>query len=248
MSVSGVAGWMNLKGLSLELDLPDELYSGVETMARITLRNRKGKLPSFLLRTDLSGPSTCAPLLRSRSAETLPVLLTPGARGKQSIPEIVVSSPFPVNFFVRSRGIALDGSFVVFPKPRPAPGGSAPGLHLGSAASTRGHGGDGELHSIVSYTGVEPLKSIHWRLSARQEELLVKRFTAAAAPPVVIDPDELPGGNLEERLSSATFLVNRLMRDEQSVGLRLGPHLVPPERGKAHRLALLSQLALYGLD
>ena len=88
---------------------------------------------------------------------------------------------------------------------------------------------------------------IHWKLSARSPDFLVKGFGRQTAPPLLIDPAQLPGQGQEERLSRAAWLVRRWVR-ERPVGLVLGDRLIPAECGKNHGRILLTELALYGLD
>ena len=86
---------------------------------------------------------------------------------------------------------------------------------------------------------------IHWRLSARSQELKVKELAGTVREPVVIDLNTLPG-DPEERLSRGAWLVNKLIRDEGiPVGLRLGDKLLPPGDSRGHRLRLLAALGAY---
>lgn len=55
MTVSGVAGWINIRGLELQVRLPDEIYAGQETFAYLVIANRKRFVPSFLLRVTVEG-------------------------------------------------------------------------------------------------------------------------------------------------------------------------------------------------
>jgi uncharacterized protein (DUF58 family) len=87
---------------------------------------------------------------------------------------------------------------------------------------------------------------IHWKLSARSDELLVKEFGHATAQPLVIDLDALPG-NLEGRISLAAGLVRRWSR-ERPVGLKLRDRTIPAEAGHRHGIKLLTELALYDVD
>jgi len=106
-------------------------------------------------------------------------------------------------------------------------------------------GYEGELSRIADYRGGEPLKLIHWRLSARHGELKVKELSAVDRPPVTVDLEQLPGG-LEERLRCATYLILSFLRENRPVGLRLGSRAIPPAVGRAHKLRLLAELAIHG--
>ena len=103
------------------------------------------------------------------------------------------------------------------------------------------------MERIAAYSGREPLRVIHWKLSARGDDLLVKDFGRQTSPPLVIDLDTLAGSTLEERISQAAWLVRRWVQ-QRPVGLCLGGRMIPPASGRAHGALLLKDLARYGLD
>ncbi|HJV66833.1 MAG TPA: DUF58 domain-containing protein [Geomonas sp.] len=249
MAVSGLLGWMNIRGLSVRVRLPDEVYAGTQTLASIGIENRKRVLPSFLVTATLSGSPASFIMLDPRVQQTGSVLLTFSRRGLQTLPAARISSPFPVNFFVRFRMVEVTGSYPVFPAPRPF---SAPLLggkpDAGQARAASGKGYEGDLAKISDYTGAESLKQIHWRLSAKHEVFKVKEMTATSQEPVLLEIDQLPGGDLEERLSSGTYLVNRLIKSGRPVGLKVGDRVIAPGTTRMHRLKLLGELAVYGQD
>ncbi len=247
MSVSGFLGRANLRSLEVALDLPEEIYDGVETLVTVRIKNRRRKLPAFLLQVDLQGRSALVRTLGAGDEARVPVATAFHGRGAQRLAELRIASIFPVNFFVRSFAFPLERDFLVFPAPHPCrfAFGSEQAREVGGP-TPKGRGGDGDLCQIDDYTGAEPLKRIHWKLSARQGELKVKHTGATAREPVVLDPALLPGRDLEEKLRGATWLVNRLMREERPVGLRLADRLIAPAVSRGHRMHLLRELALYG--
>lgn len=244
LAVSGILGRWNLAGLQVRVELPDEIYDGLETLATVRLENRKRFLPSFLVRAGCGGRSalfvTLAP--GESSIASVPVLFE--GRGRRTLAGLEVGSAFPVNFFVRRFPAGAARPVLVFPAPRPGPVAGEEGRRAaGGGHHLRGRGVEGEVDRIGDYRG-EPRKLIHWRLSARQDALLVREFSTAAREPVIIDPDRLPGA-LEDRLRTASFLINRLLRESRPVGLRLGSRTVAPGDSRAHKLRLLTELALH---
>lgn len=250
MAVTGLLGWVNIRGITAGVHLPDELYAGSETLASIRLENRKKLLPSFLVTAAVSESSASFIMLDTREGETGSCLLTFASRGVHHISNAVVSSSFPVNFFIRYTRIPIPQAFIVFPAPRPMSlplKGGKP--DAGEASAAAGTGYDGELAKISDYQGGEPLKLIHWRLSAKHEVFKVKELTATSEEPLILDLEYIPGRDLEQRLSSLAFLVNRLIREGRPVGLKLGDNSVAPAAPtRAHRLKLLGELAVYGKD
>lgn len=247
MAVSGVLGWINIRRLAASVQVPDEIYSGTRTLLTIRIENRKKYLPSFLITTAVSGNQTSFLMLDPGKPQTGALLATFEGRGVHTLQPALISSPFPVNFFIRFTTTPVAGSFTVFPAPRvselPLQVGNP---DEGQARSATAKGYDGELAKISDYRGGESLKQIHWRLSAKHEALKVKEMTTTADEPVILDPDLMPGRNLEERLSNCTYLVNRLVKLGRPVGLKLADREIAPASTRTHRLRLLGELALYG--
>jgi len=246
MAISGVLGRSNLFGLELRAELSDEIYAGIETLVIIRLRNRRRWLPACLLRLAVAGGAAACPVLLPRGEVHLPLPATFPRRGIQPLGDIRVSSPFPITFFVRSIALPLATAVVVFPTPRPAPrpGGEETRSLPGEAWSGKGY--EGELSRIGDYRGSEPMKMIHWKLTARHGRLMVKELSAATAPPLVIDLEQLPGRGPEERLEAASWLITRASRAGRPVGLQLEGGTIPAASGRRHKLHLLGALARYG--
>jgi len=249
MSVTGLAGMYNLKGITPELLPPSEIFAGNATPFRLRLHNEKQRLPSFLIRIECrNGQGRTIPVIRSNSVQEHTVALLFLQRGSTRLGTITISSPFPVDFFTRFWTFNSDAEFVVFPRLIAGiAAGVGPDQRLSGTAARRDRGLDGELERIAGYSGREPLRLIHWKLSARGDDLLVKEFGRQSAPPLVIDLDSLAGATLEERISRAAWLVRRWVF-QRAVGLRCGGRTIPPASGRQQGALLLKELALYGLD
>ncbi len=249
MAVSGICGWLNIRGLKMRIDLPDEVYCGMATLATLRIVNAKRLFPSFLLQVKILGKSVTANLIKGGESEASSFLLTFPERGRVAISFGEICSPFPINFFVRRRRTALDRQITVFPAPRPCAMAESrdKGGKSGDFASPR-KGYEGDVARIADYTGSEPMKLIHWRLSAKYEEFKVKEMSSMFREPVMIDIAAMPGRELEEHLSCAVFLINRLIRANRPVGLKLPDKVINPALSREHRLGLLTELAVYGKD
>jgi len=249
MSVTGLAGMLNLKHLTPELLPPEEIFAGSAATFRLRLRNSKRLLPSFLIRLECpAGQAVTFPVVPCSGQASASVGLTFPERGRAGIGRIVVSSPFPVNFFNRYWTFPLDATLIVFPRLLPAlPGGEGLGQQSLGNSIPLSRGLDGELERIAGYSGSEPLRMIHWKLSARGDQLLVKEFGRQALQPLLIDLESQPGRTLEERISRAAWLVKRWV-GQRPVGLKLGKRTIAPEAGRRHGIRLLTELALYEID
>ncbi|MGB9081353.1 MAG: DUF58 domain-containing protein [Desulfuromonadaceae bacterium] len=249
MSVTGLAGMYNIKKMIPDLHPPEEVYAGIPAPFRLSVRNSKRYLPSFLIRLECSsGQAAVFPVVIRKSVCDDTVLFTFSQRGRVPLGRITISSPYPVGFFTRYWSFDIDGTTTVFPRPIAADsGGSREDSPTIGAGLRPERGMSGELERIYPYSGSEPLRMIHWKHSARSHDLLVKGFGRSVVAPLVIDLDALDGQGTEERLSRAAWLVRRWVR-ERPVGMVLAGRVLPAGIGKQHGLVLLKELALYGID
>lgn len=252
MSVSGLLGHWNLKKLQMILEPPDEIYDGLETLIRVRVINQRRWLPAFLLDLsfwDNNQRRGHLALLSRQEHKGIAVPVTFTGRGDHYQHRLTISSTFPINFFIRHRHLDLDYLITVFPRPifchnrGESESQQAQGVR---DAQSRGH--EGDITRIGDYLGGEPLKMIHWKLSARHDSLKVKELSAQQQPPVEINPLTLPGRNLEQQLCCASYLVNDAVRCHQPVGLKLGTRRIAPGLGQVHKNRLLRELASYGQD
>ena len=249
MSVTGLAGMYNIKQLLPDLHPPEDVFAGIPATFRISVRNTKRILPSFLVRLECDiGQATVFPVILQNSTNQSSAIVTFNKRGQVHPGRITVSSPYPVGFFTRYWSFEIDSMVTVFPRPiATLAGGSGEESSATGIALRPERGLSGELERISLYSGTEPLRMIHWKLSARSHDLLVKGFGRSVVTPLMIDLDTLPGELVEERLSRAAWLVQRWIR-ERPVGLLLAGRVLQAGMGKQHRLMLLKELALYGSD
>jgi uncharacterized protein (DUF58 family) len=249
MAVSGVLGKWNLSRLEVRLIPSDEIYDGLPTLLGIELVNHRRKLPAFLMEAVLGEDSALFPLVDPGQPQRKNLEMTFHGRGRRQLPQVMVRSRFPINFFIRSKGLAIEQALTVFPRPRPCSGAeySEPGGERGTQ-QTWSRGQDGDISRISDYQGGEPLKLIHWKLSARHDALKVKELSAATRAPVILDLAQLPGSDLEQRIGTAAFLANRMLREGRPVGLRAGQTELAAALGRPHKLQLLEALANHGQD
>ncbi|WP_429886317.1 DUF58 domain-containing protein [Geoalkalibacter halelectricus] len=243
--VSGLLGRANLGGLRVRLRFPEEVYADTPTAASLIVENHQRRA-RFLLQAEVEEGAAHFPLIAARSAEDQPLSLTFGRRGRRRIGGVRLKSAFPVGFFQRGSWLPLDQEVIVLPRPRPCAlpvEGSGRQIRGRADAPRAGH--EGDLLGIADYSGQEPLKLIHWKHSARHDSIKVKQLSATAARPLWINLAHCPGTTLEERLGSATYLINLGWRSGRPLGLRLGERVLAPGRGRRHRLRLLHELALY---
>jgi len=249
MAISGVLGKWNLARIRVELVPPDEIYDGVSTLVKVALINERSWLPAFFMEVWLDNQKLLFPLVDAGQGERKNLTMTFNGRGEHPPAQPVVKSRFPVNFFIRELGVVTSRPILVFPRPVACqmPLQADPGGYRGARHSQL-KGESGDITRIRDYQGGEPLKQIHWKLTARHDQLKIKELSAVSRAPVILDLQTLSGANLEQRLSSATWLVNELSRNGRAVGLKGRDMEISPDLGQRHRLLLLQILAYYGQD
>jgi uncharacterized protein (DUF58 family) len=246
MAVSGLLGQQNLQRLEVKVLPAGDVYATHPSPVEIELVNNRRWLPAFLVMVKLGDDFTLFPLLAAgrRQRQTLSLVLP--VRGYQPLPTIWVYSCFPINLFVRSRSLQQSQELLVFPCPQVAALPHAAGAGQYARRMELAQPGiDGELRSIDTYCDADPLKAIHWKLSARHDDYKVKRQNRLGAPSLLLDLADF-NGSLEGRIGQCAYLVNELIHQQRAVGLRLDDQLYLPGHGRSHRLKLLTELALYG--
>ncbi len=243
MLVSGIFSLINIKGLELVLIPPKEVFANRPAVFRLLLR-KKGFFPSFLIRVSYEGFSCMAPVVDNKGAECTLEIKVP-KRGRIEALKLEVSSDFPLGMFVRIREVNVYMDLIVFPEPIPVRLEAVlSGKDGGNRANIRSTSkGFEEIKNVKPYDG-EPIKLIHWKLSAKRGELLVKELSGEDRGEVVLSLD-MVSGSLEEKLSKLTYIVLELIKEGYAVGLELGDTKIPPRRGERHKRFLLSKLALY---
>ena len=245
MLISGLLSLYNLNGLEIEIIPPKEVYAEKAESFRIIVKNKK-RVPSFAIKVEqVQNKASFAffTLVKKEQEESLTLKFP--KRGFYDKITLKISSSFPVGLFERYFYEEIPLRLVVFPKPMVAqekP--TVEGIYKGELLNISKKLGYDQLQGVKEYSG-EPMKLIHWKLSAKVNKLLIKDFSAEESPPVILSLDNVEG-NLEERISKLTYLTLEFLRKGLPVGLRLGDIHLEPFIGEEHKRKLLRELALFG--
>lgn len=245
MSLSGWLGHNNLKRLKPSLTLPEEVYAETPVLAALRVENGKKRWPSFLLELVCGSSNARLGGVPAGAAAECYLTLSFPQRGAQPFPQVSIASPFPVHFFIRRWQLTPPGELVVLPRPRPDGERPAAWGERGSHAPQALRPAEEGDYSHLRPYGGEPQRRIHWRQSARQDNLLSKVLSGEAAQPLLLEVLALPGADLEEKLGRAVWWVQRCDRRHQPIGLQLGAERIPAGSGPGHRRRLLEALACY---
>jgi uncharacterized protein (DUF58 family) len=232
MIVSGVESERNLRHLEIERIIPTEIFSGIPTRMGYHIKNsRNGSV-----RLKISD-------IGNIMVESLPkgpgdVVFTENTflkRGKAGLGEIQIFTSFPYGLFEKSIRFDAYEDILVFPRPVAVISSTSSGLE-----------GIGEGRAADSISHIRPYvpgdhgsqivwKKLHLGLFSR----VVEGGTGLKGVVVIS-----PGGNLEEKLSKATYLIIELFIKGVQFGLAAGSYYSGLAVSRAHKIEILKRLAV----
>jgi uncharacterized protein (DUF58 family) len=271
MLASGIAGRRNISNAEVSVAFPDEIYAGLPCPVGVRVRNKSRFVSLFLIEVALSEkerPSAANPkkaffpVVRPGESESGTFFMTFDTRGRKRW-EIELSSVYPFNFFVRYGPVDIEESeraATVFP--HPIPSGESAFIRKGrekepekkrreereSAETGRTDRllSESDIVGVRPYMEGDPMKRVHWKSSARTGKLQTRLY--GGEPPEsgkIIDLDRLVTGNAERGLSAAAGVIAESLRSGTPVGMLARGELIPPAAGRAHKIGLLTRLALW---
>lgn len=234
-----------LSGLKLLRAEADDSYAGRLGELQLCFENPHTRPRSALqLRT-----SGCVPgRLQLPPAATRLVRLKyqAGARGRQRIDRLELSSTAPLGLFRAWTWLHLPLEAIVYP----APGGTRP-LPVRSGDPRPGErrsrvGGEEEWAGLRPLQESDSPRSVAWKVYARGGPLLVAQYDAPAGIHRLLDFASLQSLPLEQRLSQLAQWVLDCERLGDTYRLQLPQQALPVGHGIAQQRACLEALALYG--
>ena len=168
------------------------------------------------------------------------------ARGWIALERVRLTSTFPLGILRAWAYFEDDTRCLVYPRPDgalplPVSGASAAAARAGTQQ------GNDDFAGFRPYQPGDPIRAIAWKSLAREDTVLVKRFTSGAAARLLLRWDDCAAlADTESRLCQLTAWVVDAERLGLEYGLELPRAAVAPGRGRAHRHECLRALALYG--
>lgn len=212
--VAGIAvPLLALRGLGVELAAPAETRQGVETPVDLTLVNRGRAVRWGVVAHDehLGGATVSVGTIRPGERALIGTVRGAPRRGEARTGWVELRSAAPFGVAERRRRLPADATTLVLP--RVVPLGALPFVDLASsrepATETEPRRGQGpEYLGVREYRPGDPIRQVHWRLTARHGELVVRDLEEHRVPRLALWIDtSLDDVALDEACSAAASIV-----------------------------------------
>lgn len=248
--------WRNLAGLGLAAVAVDAVFAGHPAQFELLLTDLAGRPRHGLLlrrlaprdwrfwrRPALGRTAECS--AREDDATRVVLEVPSEKRGWLPLGRVEIASRYPIGL-LRAWGYLRDDTrCLVYPKPAgvlPIGGGTS-----GSREDGGGAEGVDDFANLRPYVAGDSLKSVHWKASARSEELLVKKMQGGNGLHWLRWRDTAALADVEARLSQLAQWVVTLDARGEHYGLELPGLRLDPAAGPAQRERALRALALFEL-
>ncbi len=192
--ISGILSERVLVNLQIKRQFPHRIFAGQEILVPVTIKNLKRRIPSFSLQISerLRG-------LKSQERPSVYILkLDPQdqiythyryafpRRGAWISDGFEVSTSFPFELFRKGLEMDLPQEVIVYPRlapPPPLPRFS--GIPQGAQPKPY-RGSVGEFFALREFRSSDDVRSIHWKSSAKRDQLVVKELERQDAEQITI--------------------------------------------------------------
>ncbi len=231
MIISGIESEWNIRHLEIERILPQEAYAGQPVQIVYALRNRQEEGKRLVIQ-DIDRLKV--PELKMGPIQTFSLETSFRKRGIQQLGNIMILTTYPYGLFEKSITFKCPAEFTVFPSPIKLPSNAV------SGRQGEGRGPEREsISHIRGYVPGDPLSGIVWK---KQHIGLYSRVLEGGqnSGGVIV---MRPGGNLELKLSQATYLIGELHESGLPYGLAVNSYFSGLHKSREHKLAILKTLA-----
>ncbi len=232
MVVSGIESEMNIRHLDVDRSPSPEIYAGMPGEIFYSIRNPKQDSARLVLHD--GGKINIAHIPRG-VRKVFRQKRTFSRRGRHLLGNVTIFTTYPYGLFRKSITFDMEDPVIVFPAPIPC----SPAVFAGNSGEGGGSGIESVSH-VRAYVPGDALSSIVWK---KQHLGLVSRVSqggGGSGSVLVLHP----GGDLEQKLGQAAFLVLEWWKSGVSFGISANSHFSGLGASMAHKAAVLKVLAL----
>jgi len=246
---SGVLSNSTLKKLRFSRVIPGRVFARTPVLYGVSVRNRKKYAPSYLITIQdesiADRPGLFSVVDAGETASVVMEAVFP-KRGRHRMGRLTVTTAFPFGLF--TKGMTVDPGDEVLVLPRIREDVRLPEeLRAISGDESRPVSGTGdEPWNIVEFTSGDNPRHIHWKSTAKRDEVMKKEFMARTERMMTVRLVDIDGDDemLEERIEQAATLADHFIRRGHPTGLWLPGRFIAPGRGMGQCEMILETLAL----
>jgi uncharacterized protein (DUF58 family) len=231
----------NLSGLSLTVDSISAVFAGEEASFSVMLKNRKRRIPSYSVNILSEGMTARAyfPVVpaHGETAEDVKILFI--RRGLYGTRSFTAQSGFPFIFFTGEKKMEVAGEVLVYPALCDVGDIVSEGWGSAEGDTMRMAGAGEEIHSIRDFRYGDDLRHIHWKVSAKVADLMVKEYAEHTLRRTTIILDNLRTGGLREKQD-----IDEVFEKAVSLAGSLAKHFI--ERGHLVRVVSSRKVIPFG--
>ena len=190
--ISGILSELTLRQLSVERKFPAQIFARRAFLTQVSVINEKQRTPSYSVQVEdhvaqLEKSKKCFFLKISPQARQQTSYRTVlDRRGVYAFEQITLVTRFPFSLFVKRRVISKPDQVLVFPAILPVSDLVVLSTAVGDDQAVSQVGAGQEFHGLREYQPGDDARNIHWGRSAGHPALLVREFSADAAPTTLI--------------------------------------------------------------
>lgn len=261
--VSGVLSEQTLKGISVQVSLPETVYPEDFYPLHLKISNSKTTIPSYSLYVEFPldpmgsyriEQTAYAYQVPPRSSVDKNLMFVGLKRGPVPLKTVHLKTSFPFGFFVKIKTLPIAVETLIFPviKNVTLP---SPSEYSEEGEGTIGLAGD-DLYSIREYQPGDPMAAVHWKSSAKTGTLRVKEFSKGGLHNYtlflnIVDPQtnvRVGPETLENRVTETASLAYHLIRRGDEVSLKTPEMQIPSGNTEPHLEHILKYLARVGYE
>ncbi|MFS8903066.1 DUF58 domain-containing protein [Synechococcus sp. B60.2] len=265
--LSGLLSELTLKDLEVSRRLPSRIFAGQPVLVGLTLVNRKRHLPSFSLQVS----ERIEGLRQTDWPSSYVLRLDPGSRvetfyqhafsrrGVWQLQGFEIATSFPFELFRKAVEIEDPQTVIVFPRPAPVQNLLLWEQLSGGSQLRPQAGQEGDYLSLRPYRPQDDVRSVHWKISAKRDQLVVRELERPRSQAIVLcfenrwqPRGESPEGHrnkLERAVERCAGILTYLIREGYPVALATLQERTAFGADLAHQdrlLTLLAQLTFVG--
>lgn len=236
----------NISGITMSSARAEPVFAGQRATFNLTLHPSQRDRPAISFYFRHNRLTTTA--LQKGDAQHINVQHDTEDRGILCPHVLFISTSFPLGLFRAWSQVPFDTCCLIYPRPLPGPMITSRGKRKDDKEGETGGQGVEDFAGLETYQPGDPPQHISWKTYSRGQGLYTKRFEGQHGKTIIFNPDELPGKNLEVKLSRVCSMIIQAEGLHLVYGIQLGNKLIEPGQGGSHVRQCMRELALFGKE